>query len=349
MRLSAIFFLLFFSAVATAQNLVPFGGSRKSDTAFADRALKVNGIIKASPQGILLPPAPGTGGSPITITNQGGKLSPVEAGLSPRSTIDSSLVIGPLLYDIDFETFMSIFTGVTNATGSITTGKVATFDFVDVPGWANDDNWSNYSLIEVQDVGEEGYRYGRLDRMMSRNRSATLTTGTGGAVEIVAGSGVGASFAASDSGHTQRDTRGNVGVHLSVVGGLPWQFGGQIRGVTGVVAESMSDSFSRGFVSIQGQSFNRYFSDRIHIGFSAIGNWGNLPTTGICIGAQFLGDDGVDIGIYTDTDSNYIENLTAPKLNIPNLPEHADNASAISAGLVPGDLYRTGDLLKIVH
>lgn len=347
MRLSAIFFLLFFSAVATAQNLVPFGGSRPSDTAFADRALKVNGIIKASPRGILLPPAPGTSGPAITITNQGGKLSPVDAALSARSTIDSSLVIGPFLYD--FETYMRYFKGIPNATGSITAGKVEVFDVVDIPGRINDDNSSISSVIQVLDVGEEGYRYGRLDRMMSSNRSATLTTGTGGAVEIVAGSGVGASFAASDSGHTQRDTRGNVGVHLSVVGGLPWQFGGQIRGVTGVVAESMSDSFSRGFVSIQGQSFNRYFSDRIHIGFSAIGNWGNLPTTGICIGAQFLGDDGVDIGIYTDTDSNYIENLTAPKLNIPNLPEHADNASAISAGLVPGDLYRTGDLLKIVH
>ena len=30
-------------------------------------------------------------------------------------------------------------------------------------------------------------------------------------------------------------------------------------------------------------------------------------------------------------------------------PEYANNAAALLAGLVVGDLYRTGDLLKIVH
>lgn len=30
-------------------------------------------------------------------------------------------------------------------------------------------------------------------------------------------------------------------------------------------------------------------------------------------------------------------------------PEYADNAAAISAGLMVGDIYRTGDFLKIVH
>ena len=37
------------------------------------------------------------------------------------------------------------------------------------------------------------------------------------------------------------------------------------------------------------------------------------------------------------------------KLSIVGLSEYADNAAALSAGLVAGDLYRTGDLLKIVH
>ena len=37
--------------------------------------------------------------------------------------------------------------------------------------------------------------------------------------------------------------------------------------------------------------------------------------------------------------------LTAP---IPT-PEYANNASALFAGLVAGQIYRTGDLLKIVH
>jgi hypothetical protein len=31
------------------------------------------------------------------------------------------------------------------------------------------------------------------------------------------------------------------------------------------------------------------------------------------------------------------------------VPEHADNAAAITAGLVAGQIYRTGDLLKVVH
>lgn len=35
--------------------------------------------------------------------------------------------------------------------------------------------------------------------------------------------------------------------------------------------------------------------------------------------------------------------------NISGVPEHADNAAAILASLVSGDVYRTGDLLKIVY
>lgn len=37
------------------------------------------------------------------------------------------------------------------------------------------------------------------------------------------------------------------------------------------------------------------------------------------------------------------------KLSIVGLSEYADNAAALSAGLTEGDLYRTGDILKIVH
>lgn len=31
------------------------------------------------------------------------------------------------------------------------------------------------------------------------------------------------------------------------------------------------------------------------------------------------------------------------------LPEYTDNAAAIAGGLVVGNLYRTGDVLKVVH
>lgn len=37
--------------------------------------------------------------------------------------------------------------------------------------------------------------------------------------------------------------------------------------------------------------------------------------------------------------------LTSPIVT----PEYADNSAALFAGLVPGQIYRTGDLLKIVH
>jgi hypothetical protein len=43
------------------------------------------------------------------------------------------------------------------------------------------------------------------------------------------------------------------------------------------------------------------------------------------------------------TDWNLV--LTAPVVT----PQYADNSAALFAGLVAGQIYRTGDLLKIVH
>jgi hypothetical protein len=37
------------------------------------------------------------------------------------------------------------------------------------------------------------------------------------------------------------------------------------------------------------------------------------------------------------------------KVNIYDTPEYPDNAAALTAGLVAGDVYRTGDILKVVH
>ena len=34
---------------------------------------------------------------------------------------------------------------------------------------------------------------------------------------------------------------------------------------------------------------------------------------------------------------------------LESVPEHADNAAALAAGLGAGDVYRSGDLLKVVH
>lgn len=43
------------------------------------------------------------------------------------------------------------------------------------------------------------------------------------------------------------------------------------------------------------------------------------------------------------------ENLTATSFTLSNVSEYADNAAAITAGLNVGQVYRTGDVLKIVH
>jgi hypothetical protein len=42
-------------------------------------------------------------------------------------------------------------------------------------------------------------------------------------------------------------------------------------------------------------------------------------------------------------------NFNAPAIVIANTPEYADNASALLNGLDIGQLYRTGDILKVVH
>lgn len=43
------------------------------------------------------------------------------------------------------------------------------------------------------------------------------------------------------------------------------------------------------------------------------------------------------------------ENFNAPAIVIAAVPVYTDNAEAILGGLVAGQLYRTGDYLKIVH
>ena len=42
-------------------------------------------------------------------------------------------------------------------------------------------------------------------------------------------------------------------------------------------------------------------------------------------------------------------NFNAPAIVIANTPQYADNAAALTGGLVAGQIYRTGDVLKIVH
>jgi hypothetical protein len=89
---------------------------------------------------------------------------------------------------------------------------------------------------------------------------------------------------------------------------------------------------------------------------------GELQLTGSktrVTGDLYVGNNAAaDPAIVFDGDTNdgqitYFEDedyfgLSA-RINITGITEYADNAAALTGGLVAGDLYRTGDALKIVH
>lgn len=61
---------------------------------------------------------------------------------------------------------------------------------------------------------------------------------------------------------------------------------------------------------------------------------------------------GTDVNNSDETNNFSIASIIALALDMPNLtsiPSYDDNAAAITGGLVNGDVYRTDDLLKIVH
>ena len=60
----------------------------------------------------------------------------------------------------------------------------------------------------------------------------------------------------------------------------------------------------------------------------------------------------VDATLHMQLRLSVIEFSTVPIENSGGtavVPEHADNAAALSAGLTIGNFYRTGDFLKVVH
>ena len=60
-------------------------------------------------------------------------------------------------------------------------------------------------------------------------------------------------------------------------------------------------------------------------------------------------DDDDDYFHLTRSDTNILGFKIDVPVNITSITEHDDNAAALVAGLVVGDVYRTGDLLKIVQ
>jgi len=75
----------------------------------------------------------------------------------------------------------------------------------------------------------------------------------------------------------------------------------------------------------------------------------STPTSPATYVGQLYVDDVTSMVYYASTAgtaNDFDQLLTAP---IGGVPEHSNNAAAVFAGLVAGQLYRTGDILKIVH
>jgi hypothetical protein len=86
-------------------------------------------------------------------------------------------------------------------------------------------------------------------------------------------------------------------------------------------------------------------SNSIYVGYNCKSGTAT-STNEIVIGSEAIGN-----GSNTTTIGNSSTNSTKifGRLNIGTVPEYAGNAAAISGGLVAGDVYRTGDALKVVH
>jgi hypothetical protein len=61
--------------------------------------------------------------------------------------------------------------------------------------------------------------------------------------------------------------------------------------------------------------------------------------------AKFTKDGPIEL--YYDNVKKF--ETASSSIKILGVPVHADNAAALAAGLIVGEVYRTGDLLKIVH
>lgn len=73
------------------------------------------------------------------------------------------------------------------------------------------------------------------------------------------------------------------------------------------------------------------------------------------LGDLLIFTETYDASEATPVVGNPTKNMTVSSLKsltqntLPGIVEYADNAAAITGGLVVGQRYRTGDLLKIVH
>lgn len=96
------------------------------------------------------------------------------------------------------------------------------------------------------------------------------------------------------------------------------------------------------------------------VGYEDTTHWHWDQVTGLWVKAhqlivQAAADQSVDLQEWQDEDGVVVAsvdvegNAAVQGLNVGAVAEHADNAAAVTAGLAVGAVYRTGDLLKVVH
>ena len=122
---------------------------------------------------------------------------------------------------------------------------------------------------------------------------------------------------------------------------------------------STSDFVFRGSFEVDGD-FNDGDGGVFHkfgIGIGALYDGSNDDQTDEWEITSFEVNDLGPVGTLDNTTVNYINsgsfgigtNTPTSTLQVVGLPEHADNAAALAAGLTVGAFYRTGDFLKVVH
>jgi len=120
---------------------------------------------------------------------------------------------------------------------------------------------------------------------------------------------------------------------------LKWSLGSlNIKGNASIDGESSHGLLINGLLSVIGDFYGNHGGTMVRVN-------GAVYTVGI--GDV---DDNNNGTVQTlDDDAQTITLTAANGIIISTVPEYADNAAAISAGLVVGTIYRTGDDLKIVH
>jgi hypothetical protein len=81
---------------------------------------------------------------------------------------------------------------------------------------------------------------------------------------------------------------------------------------------------------------------------------GDLRILGSVVRLKSAGDENMIVGVENAGVTLYYDAVaklttTSTGVKITGVLEYADNTAAIAGGLTTGDVYRTGDLLKIVH